>query len=113
LDRLADLGEDFSFETTMSGKAHLKRLRRFKHLGYRIEIIFLKLNSPELAIKRVAARVKQGGHNVPAEDIARRFLRGWENFCNQYRLESDEWTVYDNSGNAPIREKETDENHRK
>jgi predicted ABC-type ATPase len=95
----------------MSGMAHLARLRRFKHIGYRIEIIFLKLNSPELAIRRVAARVKQGGHDVPAADILRRFQRGWKNFCDEYRLVSDGRTVYDNSGDAPIREKESNENH--
>ncbi len=109
LDRLANLGEDFSFETTMSGMAHLTRLRRFKDLGYRVEIVFLKLNSPELAIKRVAERVKHGGHDVPQADILRRFRRGWLNFCNEYRLVSDSWTVYDNSTDTPIREKETDD----
>jgi len=102
LDRLANLNVDFSFETTMSGMAHLARLRRFKQIGYRIEIVFLKLNSPGLAIKRVAERVKEGGHDVPRADILRRFKRGWKNFCTEYRLVSDAWAVYDNSGPTPV-----------
>ena len=58
---------------------YLERVRRMKELGYSVEIIFLRLTSPELAIKRVAHRVKQGGHHEPAEDVRRRFARGWRN----------------------------------
>lgn len=82
--------------------AYAKRLRRWKEAGYRIQIIFLKLDSPELALKRVAARVKQGGHDVPKEDLLRRFERGWWNFLWEYRHLADSWAVYDNSGDRPI-----------
>jgi predicted ABC-type ATPase len=56
---------------------YLERMRRMKELGYSVEIIFLGPRSPGLAIKRVAHRVKQGGHQVSAEDVRRRFERGW------------------------------------
>ena len=48
--------------------------------GYRIDIVYLKLSSSRLALRRVAARVRQGGHNVPQADVVRRFVRGWNNF---------------------------------
>ncbi len=102
LDRLARAKASFAFETTMSGLGHLSRLRRMKAAGYRIEIIFLKLGSPALALRRVAARVRQGGHGVARADVLRRFRRGWENFNQVYRLAVDAWTVYDTSGDAPI-----------
>ena len=98
LDRLAIERKDFAFETTMSGATYLARLRSWKKSGYRIEIVFLKLSSVELALKRIANRVKQGGHDVPVEDVRRRFERGWRNFEASYKALADSWAVYDNTG---------------
>ena len=61
-------------------------------------IIYLYLSSPQLALRRITARVKQGGHAVPPADVLRRFSRSWVNFQNSYCLLADEWTVYYNSG---------------
>lgn len=85
LDRLAKARQDFAFESTLSGLAYLTRLRRWKAAGYQIEIIFLRLASPQLALRRIAARVKQGGHNVPRADVLRRYLRGWKNFESAHK----------------------------
>jgi predicted ABC-type ATPase len=101
LDRLAEAEEDFAFETTMSGLGYLNRLREWKRAGYRVEMIFLRLSSPGMALRRVAARVKQGGHNVPKVDILRRYKRGWHNFQTSYSTLADSWAVYDNAGAAP------------
>ena len=101
LHRLANLRVDFAFETTLSGLGYLKHLRRWKTAGYNIQIIFLHLSSPRLALRRIAARVKQGGHNVPRADVMRRFARGWQNFQTAYRPLADTWAVYDNSGPTP------------
>jgi predicted ABC-type ATPase len=102
LDRLAKAGESFAFETTPSGLAYAKRLERWKKAGYRIQIVFLRLDSPDLALKRIASRVKEGGHDVPREDVLRRFERGWWNFLTEYRYLADSWTVYDNSTHVLI-----------
>lgn len=101
LDRLAKARTDFAFETTLSGLGYVGRLQRWKAAGYRIEIIFLRLHSPLLALRRIAARVKQGGHNVPRADVLRRYVRGWDNFQNTYRPLADLWEVYDNSRQMP------------
>jgi predicted ABC-type ATPase len=101
LDRLAKSRVDFAFETTLSGLVYLARLRRWKASGYRVEIVFLRLPSPRLALRRIAARVKQGGHDVPRADVLRRFSRGWDNFQTVYRPLADAWAVYDNSGETP------------
>ena len=69
--------------------------------GYRVEIVFLKVRSPQLALRRIAARVRQGGHGVPRQDVVRRFDRGWKNFESVYRPLADDWSVYDNSGVSP------------
>jgi predicted ABC-type ATPase len=97
LDRLAAANEDFGFESTLSGRAYVARLQRWKAAGYRIEIVFLWLPSVELAKARVRARVRQGGHDVPVTDIERRFVRGWVNFKKLYAPLADAWSVIDNS----------------
>jgi len=85
LDRLAKARQNFAFESTLSGLVHVSRLRQWKAAGYRMEIIFLRLASSQLALRRVAARVKQGGHDVPRADVLRRFRRGWKNFEATYK----------------------------
>jgi predicted ABC-type ATPase len=101
LNRLANLRADFAFETTLSGLGYLRHLQRWKAAGYNIQIIFLQLASSRLALRRIAARVRQGGHNVPRADVIRRFARGWQNFQTAYRPLADSWAVYNNSGTIP------------
>ncbi len=101
LDRLVKSRADFAFESTLSGVGYVLRLKRWRAAGYRIEIVFLQLRSPRLALRRIAARVKQGGHNVPRADVLRRFARGWKNFQTVYRPLADAWAVYDHSGANP------------
>jgi len=101
LDRLAKLRASFAFESTLSGLTYVNRLNRWKSVGYRIEIVYLRLRSKNLALRRIASRVKQGGHQVPRVDAIRRFDRSWLNFQSIYRLLADEWTVYDNSHDKP------------
>ena len=101
LDRLARVRADFAFEATLSGLTCLRRLKRWKAAGYRIEMIFLCLQSSRLALQRIATRVQQGGHNVPRADVLRRFERSWVNFNGRYRALADRWEVYDNSGETP------------
>lgn len=102
IDRLSAARESFAFETTLSGVRHASLLGRLKKSGYRIEIVFLKLASAELAVGRVALRVLAGGHHVPEADVRRRFDRGWKNFVTIYRPIADGWGVWDNSGIAPV-----------
>ena len=101
IDRLAAARLDFAFETTFSGLGYVRRMRAWKRAGYRIEIVYLKLQTSRLALRRIAARVRSGGHNVPRSDVVRRFNRGWVNFERVYRPLADVWTVYDNSGRKP------------
>ena len=101
LDRLARSRTSFAFETTLSGRIYAARLQKWKASGFRIEIVYLKVSAPELALKRIAARVRQGGHHVPREDVIRRFSRSWINFVRIYQPLADGWSIYDNSGETP------------
>jgi predicted ABC-type ATPase len=99
--RLAAARVDFAFESTLSGLGYVKLLEQWQMSGYRIEIAYLRLPSPRMALRRTRLRVRQGGHDVSQVDVARRFTRGWQNFEHIYRAIADSWTVYDNSGPAP------------
>ena len=101
INRLASERADFAFESTLSGLSYARQLNAWKSTGYRIEIVFLRLSSAQLALRRIAARVRQGGHSVPRADVLRRIDRGWGNFVRLYRPLADVWTVYDNSGTSP------------
>jgi predicted ABC-type ATPase len=70
--------------------------------GYRLEIVYLRLPSSAVALKRIASRVKQGGHDVPRVDVMRRFERSWRNFERVYRPMANFWAIYDNSGERPV-----------
>jgi len=102
LDRHSAAGNDFAFESTLSGLTYLTRLRRWQMAGYRIEIIYLKLDSVRLSLERVAARVRSGGHAVPEPDIRRRFPRSWANFEKHYLPLADIASVFDVSGSFPV-----------
>ena len=102
LDRLAAARLSFAFETTLSGRVYAGRLKRWRGAGYRVEIVYLKIRSPQLALRRIAARVKQGGHGVPRRDVLRRYVRSWVNFVSVYGPLAESWSVYDNSGAHPI-----------
>lgn len=104
LHRIKDFLEkkcDFGFETTLSGKTYLPILRDAKESGYRIHFYFLWLPSPSLALKRIADRVKAGGHDVPAAVVRRRYALGMQNFFQAYDSIADMWMVFDNSRKIP------------
>jgi len=102
LDRLAKAKADFAFESTLSGLTYASRFKAWKSQGYRIEMVYLRIDSSQLALRRIAARVREGGHNVPRKDVLRRFERSWKNFVNVYRPLADAWWVYDNSQKRPL-----------
>lgn len=94
--------KSFAFETTLSGRTYVKMLQECRNSGYYISLAFLSLPTADMAVARVAARVAQGGHNVPEKDIRRRFEAGLNNFHQVYKQIADAWTLYDSSGTIPL-----------
>jgi len=90
--------ENFSFETTLSGRSYLKLVRRLKTLGWRIELIYLALPDVEMSRLRVAERVAHGGHNIPTEDIVRRFPRSLYNLFHVFAAHVDYLCCFMNGG---------------
>lgn len=93
---------NFAFETTLSGNNYARHIRQWRKLGYRVSLVFLSLPSAQVALARVAARVAQGGHNIPPDVIRRRFEAGLRNFLGIYKPLVNDWSLFDNEGQQPV-----------
>jgi predicted ABC-type ATPase len=96
--QLADERADFAFETTLAGRGLARFLVNLQANGYHVHILFLGLESADLAVARVADRVRRGGHDVPVATIRRRYHQGLRSFFQVYMPLSDTWQYFDNSG---------------
>jgi predicted ABC-type ATPase len=94
---LAKARADFAFETTLASRSFAPWLARMKRHGYYVHMLFLWLESADLAMDRVAARVRVGGHDVSEATVRRRYERGLGNFFRLYLPLVDSWQMFDNS----------------
>jgi predicted ABC-type ATPase len=94
---LAIARENFAFETTLASRSFAPWLRRLREDGYRVHILFLWLRNEELAVRRVAERVRAGGHDVPEDVVRRRYRAGLRNFLTLYVPLAHSWQMLDNS----------------
>jgi predicted ABC-type ATPase len=96
IDSFIDQRHSFAFETTGAGRVHLRTLSRCREAGYHVGLIFVHLASAELAIDRVKARVRQGGHSVRDADIERRYRKSLS-LLKEYMALADEVKLLDNT----------------
>jgi predicted ABC-type ATPase len=100
LERLRQLAQQkvsFAFETTLAARSYASMLRDWKAEGYAIRISYFWVGSADLAVARVAERVRSGGHDVPEVTIRQRYARSMRNFFKLYRVLADTWRWYDNT----------------
>ncbi len=102
IDDYVAQGESFAFETALSGVRYARRIPHWQAIGYRVSLIYLSLPDADMAVARVAERVRQGGHAIPVAVIRRRFAAGRRNFDALYRALVDDWAEYDNSRSEPV-----------
>jgi predicted ABC-type ATPase len=95
-------GESFAFETTCAGRAYLPWLRDCQARGWRVLLLFLWLPTPEVALERVARRVRAGGHDIPRDVVVRRWKAGLANMRHLYLPLSDGAQIHDNSDGTRI-----------
>jgi predicted ABC-type ATPase len=97
LRQLAQQRASFAFETTLAGLSYAALLSGWKIEGYAIRLFYFWVGSAELAVARVAGRVRSGGHDVPEATILQRYERSMRNFFAIYRALADSWRWYDNT----------------
>lgn len=101
IEHAIDKGEDFAFETTLSGRGYLSLVKRLLATGWRVELVYLALPSVEMSRLRVAERVSHGGHNIPLKDIHRRFPRSLSNLLTLYAPGVTRARCFMNAGGTP------------
>lgn len=69
LRTLVDQRANFALESTLAGRAYAPWLRSIRVSGYTVHLIYYWVDSPDLAVARVAERVRQGGHDIPEATI--------------------------------------------
>ena len=95
---LMERGADFSIETTLATRSLVSIINEARAKSYVITILYLWLQSPEIAIQRVKDRVEAGGHNIPENVLRRRYTTGLKYLFDIYMPICDRWMIADNSG---------------
>lgn len=90
------MGKSFNQETTLAGQSIKRQIKQIKKQGYKIDLYYVGVASPEIAIERVKHRVMQGGHGIPEEDIRRRYEVSLQNLKEVFPL-CDVIKIYDNT----------------
>lgn len=88
--------QSFIVESTISGRVYLKYLELARKAGFKTILVYIALESAELSSQRVASRVSRGGHNIPLDDIKRRYPKSFKNLKAHLKL-CDLGYIYDNS----------------
>lgn len=99
IDELLQAHVDFAIETTLSTRSYVPMVHEAQSMGYKVMLIYVWLESDALAIERVANRVLNGGHHIPAATIRRRYKRGIQNLIHLFIPIVDLWSVTDNTNN--------------
>ncbi len=86
----------FARESTLTSRFDFRLMREARRQGYTIRLVYIKLASVEVALSRVKSRASKGGHDVPCEDVVRRFYRSLSNLPKAIEL-ADEYTLIDNT----------------
>ena len=93
--------QTFAFETTLATKSYKNLILEAKSKNYQISLVFFWLEKVQIAIERVATRVREGGHDIPTDVIKRRYIYGLKNLFDIYIPLADNILLFDNSFGQP------------
>ena len=89
INNCLEKGINFTQETTLSGVRTLKTIQKARELNYFIRLYYVGISSSAESISRIANRVSKGGHNIPPEDVKRRYAKRFDDlikilpYCNE------------------------------
>jgi predicted ABC-type ATPase len=88
--------ESFAVETTLAGKNYLQMMPDARSRGFEIMLVYIGTENVEINLARIRNRVLAGGHDVPEEDVRRRYKRSFENLQLAIKR-ADHTILFDNS----------------
>ena len=95
IDECIEKGVSFTQETTLAGRKTEATAKQVKELGYHVRLFYIGLDTAAESLNRIANRVRRGGHNIPENDVERRFVGRWE-AVSKILPYCDEAEFYDN-----------------
>ena len=95
INECIDKGISFTQETTLSGRKTEATAKQVKELGYHVRLFYIGLDSAGESLERIKNRVRRGGHDIPHDDVVRRFSGRWEAVAKVLPY-CDEAEFYDN-----------------
>ena len=96
LQELIDQQASFVIETNAATGRDYALFNSLKQSGYRLELRYVCLESVALCQARVAQRVREGGHDIPAAIIEQRYANSLSLLKQHYR-DVDRLQLYDNT----------------
>lgn len=100
IEYLLERGATFSVETTLATRSLVSIINEAHKRCYVVTILYLWIQSPEMAIQRVRDRVASGGHNIPEAVLRRRYSTGLKYLFEMYMPICDRWMIADNSSST-------------
>lgn len=95
IDECIEKGISFTQETTLSGRKTEATAKQVAELGYHVRLFYIGLDTAAESLVRIENRVRRGGHNIPENDVERRFAGRWEALAKVLPY-CDEAEFYDN-----------------
>lgn len=95
IDECIAKGVSFTQETTLSGRRTEATAKKVRELGYHVRLFYIGLNTATESLARIQNRVRRGGHDIPENDVERRFAGRWEAVAKVLPY-CDEAEFYDN-----------------
>lgn len=102
IDQLLESRKTFAIETTLATRSYHALVERAHRIGYNVVLLFFWLESSDMACRRVAQRVSEGGHDIPRDVIERRYRIGLSNLFNVFMPIVDSWSLYDNNNRTVL-----------
>jgi predicted ABC-type ATPase len=84
--QLLQAGVSFVSETVFSHPSKIDLIAEAQALGYRVVLLMVCVDDPQILLARVCQRVSEGGHDVPAQRILDRYPRTLQNLKQAIKL---------------------------
>lgn len=100
LDASIDVHQTIGVESVLSTPKYRPLVEKARDRGFEVRLIYVLVRSVAQQIERVAIRVSEGGHDVPADRIISRRERSFEQLA-WFRRHVDQSLIFDNSTSEP------------
>jgi predicted ABC-type ATPase len=100
LDASIEVHQTIGVETVLSTDKYRRLVTKAKNRAFEICFVYVFLESAELQIERIRARVAKGGHHVPDDKVRSRRNRSLKQMPWFFWSADMAW-VFDNSGSEP------------